>query len=154
MESLKKPRISFDEQKFLGRVFKDREDLLILIRDLFFGFPLLSEEKATLKAVFASVELKRVLRKIFLPELERGLPIGESIDLWMTVQLSGDEKANKLNITVRQKLIEMFETALDLLDNIEGEVVNLHRVETTVPLLARVSFITNIEARHRCFYPM
>ena len=93
------------------------------------------------------MELKRVLRKIFLPELERGLPIGESIDLWMTVQLSGDEKANKLNITVRQKLIEMFETALDLLDNIEGEVVNLHRVETTVPLLARVSFITNIEAR-------
>lgn len=147
MQPLKKPRITADEQKYLKIVFENREDLIVLIRDLFFGYRMTETEKETLQKLFSSVELRRIMRKIVLPELERGLPIGESVDLWMTLNLSENEKANKLNIAVREELISMFETALALMDNINGEAVDLTPKKNVIALLARVSFTSNIEAR-------
>jgi hypothetical protein len=148
MEPLKKPRITETEQGLLKSVFENREDLLLLIRDLFFGFELTADERATIKAIFSSAPLRRLMRRIFIPELERGVPITESIDLWMILALDEhDERLNKLPIEIHAKVIEMFETALALLENPNGKVVNLKEQPKTLVLLSRVKYVKTIEAR-------
>lgn len=72
------------------------------------------EELALLKGAFADNDaLLMVLRKVFLPELDPVAPIGQLIDLWMTVDVRtmNPEQAQVL-ILARQQLIGHLEQQL------------------------------------------
>ena len=76
MQSGSQMRISAEEQKLIKATYKDRPELLLL------------------------------LRKIFLPEIDPKAPIGQVIDLWMTVDTKGQTVEQQLiNLEARNKLI-------------------------------------------------
>lgn len=72
------------------------------------------EEIDLLKSTFKGNEkLIKLLRKIFLPEVNPEAPLGQNIDLWMTVpikELSPEEAM--VNIIARNNLIQHVETQL------------------------------------------
>ncbi len=72
------------------------------------------EEIDTIKRSFRdNEELLKLLRKIFLPEIDPEAPIGDQIDLWMTVPLQGQEPPQALaNLFARNQLITHVEQCL------------------------------------------
>lgn len=142
--SVQQARISDEEKDLLRGLFLDNEPLLIAVRNLFFGFDLSTQEKEWLK-VIKTPEQKRLLRKIFLPELQPDLPIGQSIDLWMTIKL-GDAGKDEEIMESRRILLDNLEKALKLLDNPTGRKVDLSVVGLeSAELQARNTFIGHVE---------
>lgn len=64
----------------------------------------------------------KLLRKIFLPEISADAPIGQNIDLWMTMKIDelNPEEA-LLNIKARNALIQHVETCLMQLAILAGQ---------------------------------
>ena len=147
MEQTKRRYISESEQALLKATFKDREDLLLIIRNLFFGLPLDENEVLQVKKL-ATPDVKKLLRKVFLPELQKDIPIGQSVDLWMTLQLGGQDSLTQ--IAARRILIGAIKTALQLLEDPTGEKPSLDVEKAEIfnseeGLMARNSFIGHIE---------
>ena len=72
------------------------------------------EEVDMIKSAFKGNEtLLKVLRKVFLPELSPDTPLGQQIDLWMTVPLQNlDPDQAMINIIARNQLIQHVEGQL------------------------------------------
>lgn len=72
------------------------------------------EEVDMIKSAFKGNEtLLKVLRKVFLPELSPDTPLGQQIDLWMTVPLQNlDPDQAMINIIARNQLIQHVEAQL------------------------------------------
>lgn len=74
-----------------------------------------STEIQILKSTFkGNEELVRLMRKLFLPELDAYAPIGQIIDLWMTVKI--DEMSPEqavINLKARNQLISHLESVLN-----------------------------------------
>ena len=150
-QTVQQARISDKEKNLLRNTFSENEDLLIALRNLFFGFEMNEGEKIMLKRL-ESKEVRKLLRKIFLPELEKDIPIGQSIDLWATLNIEGkDFDQISRSMLARISLIKHIETVLALLENPNGKKVNLwdyDLITTTASnheLLARNTFISHIE---------
>ena len=75
-----------------------------------------------LKATFAeNDELVKLLRKIFLPELSVDAPLGQNIDLWMTMDLkemTADEIA--IQVLARNTVIQHVEQQLQTISLLAG----------------------------------
>lgn len=139
-------RISDTELEMLKSTFSDRDELLKTIRNLFLGLSLIDEEKKEIKRTFSSESLRKLMRKQFLPEIQGDLPIGQCIDLWMTIDLKDKDEGQILQIIEsRKKLVSMIEIALKLLEDIDGEVVKVHEWVSTTGLIARNQFISHID---------
>ena len=72
------------------------------------------EEIETIKRTFKGNErLLKLMRKIFLPEITVDTPLGQTIDLWMTVPIKdlSPEEAY-VNIQARNNLIQHVESQL------------------------------------------
>ncbi len=120
-------RISDAELEILKSTFADRDELLKTIRNLFFGLEMAVEEKKQIRDTFSGEQIRTVMRKQFLPEIQRDIPIGQCIDLWMTIDIKNVDEDEKLRIIqARAILIDLIEKALKLLENPDGEVVNLN----------------------------
>lgn len=64
-------------------------------------------------------ELLKLMRKIFLPELDSNAPLGQNIDLWMTVKI--DELTNEqaiVNLKARNTVISHIEMQLQVLSHL------------------------------------
>jgi hypothetical protein len=68
-------RFTDAEKDLIRNTFKDREDLLKVLRKMFFQFELSAVDLSLLQLSFKNKELLKVLRRLFLPELEADLPI-------------------------------------------------------------------------------
>jgi hypothetical protein len=72
------------------------------------------QEMSLLKNTFkGNEELVRLMRKLFLPELDAYTPVGQNIDLWMTVKLDDltPEQAI-INLKARNSLIQHLDQVL------------------------------------------
>jgi hypothetical protein len=71
-------------------------------------------ELSALKNTFAENDtLLKTLRKIFLPEVTADAPIGQNIDLWMTLDINGmSPEEAMLNLKARNSLIGHIENCL------------------------------------------
>jgi len=80
-------------------------------------------EMSLLKMTFAENDmLIKLLRKIFLPELTPDAPIGQNIDLWMTIkvdELSPEEAL--INLKARNSLIQHLEVCLNTIKILAGQ---------------------------------
>lgn len=72
------------------------------------------DERDLLRATFkGNDKLLKLLRKLFLPELDPDAPIGQNIDLWMTVPVKEmDPMQAQVNILARNSLIMHLEQQL------------------------------------------
>lgn len=72
------------------------------------------EELSLLKNTFADNEvLLKLMRKMFLPELSADAPIGQTIDLWMTIDVKDQSPEEaKVRIMARNELIQHVESQL------------------------------------------
>lgn len=71
-------------------------------------------EKGILRNTFkGQEELLRLMRKMFLPELEPFVPLGQNIDLWMTVKIDDlPPEVAIINIKARNQLIQHLDQVL------------------------------------------
>lgn len=71
-------------------------------------------ELSALKNTFADNDaLLKTLRKIFFPEITADAPIGQNIDLWMTLSIDGmNPEEAMVNIKARNSLIAHIENCL------------------------------------------
>jgi len=80
-------------------------------------------ELKTIKHTFADNDhLLKVLRKVFLPEIDPNAPIGQTIDLWMTLK-TDDASPDQLviNLKARNLLITHIEQQLMQLKFLAGK---------------------------------
>lgn len=72
-------------------------------------------EISILKSTFkGNEELVRLMRKFFLPELDPYVPIGQNIDLWMTVKVDDMEMEQAIiNLKARNQLISHVDNCLN-----------------------------------------
>lgn len=141
--SVQQARISDREKDLLQGLFKDNDYALIALRNLFLGFELDEHETALLSPLRKSVEGLKLMRKVFLPELSKDNPIGQSIDLWMTLKFD-DPDRDEINIVARQLLINRLEVALANLGGIK-EKPDLEVDITYEGLLSRTFYISHVE---------
>ena len=96
-------------------------------------------ELSMIKGTFAGKdELLKVMRKVFLPEITAKAPIGQNIDLWMTMKVE-DMSAEQalINIKARNSLIQHVEMCLSQLKVLSG--MKDESVEETKERLAKDS---------------
>ncbi len=148
-------RITDAEFEMLKSVFADQDELLKTVRNLFLGLEISEDEKKQISDIFGKNEtLRRLMRKQFLPEIQADLPIGQAIDLWMTIDLKDKSPLEIYHILQsRRLLIELIEKSLILLENPDSEKVSLsswigisedERL-LGVNLIARNTFISHID---------
>jgi hypothetical protein len=150
----KQMRITDNDFELLKSTFANRDELLKAVRNVFFDIAT-EDEKKMVSDTFSSNEvLRKLMRKQFLPEIQGELPIGQAVDLWMTVDLKDKTLDNAFTIiTSRNKLIPMIEQALNILENPQAPTVNLNvdlknvrwADRPDIDLIARNQFISHID---------
>ena len=76
------------------------------------------EEMSLIKALFAdNIPALKLLRKIFLPEISATAPLGQNIDLWMTLKIE--------DLTPEQALINL-KARNTVIQHIEGQLQQLY----------------------------
>lgn len=96
-------------------------------------------ELSLLKMTFADNDiLLKTLRKVFLPEISPDIPIGQQIDLWMTVKIEDMTPDQALiNLKARNTVIQHLEMCLGQLKVLAG--TKEETVEETKDRLAKDS---------------
>lgn len=150
--------VSDKELELLKSVFAENDELLETIRDLFFGLEITNDQKDSITSIFKNDDLKKLFIRRFLPEIRKGVPVGQSVDLWTGVEVIGKNPIEIVQVvTARAKLIEMVKVSLALLDNPNGSVVDLNFVprimgvgtdsDLQVELISRNQFISHVETQ-------
>ncbi len=89
MEKQKQMRFNDVELGLIKNTFVENEALLKAIRKFFLELPMSEQEELLVRNM--SKEVKAVVRKTFLPELEGDAPFHQVIDLWMTLEIKGKD---------------------------------------------------------------
>lgn len=81
------------------------------------------EELAVIKGLFAdNEEALKVMRKIFLPEIDYTAPLGQLVDMWIPVEVDDVTPEQAIiNIKARKTLIIHIESCLMQLRNLAGK---------------------------------
>jgi hypothetical protein len=80
------------------------------------------DELSLIKNTFAdNDQLLKLLRKVFLPEITASAPLGQNIDLWMTLKIDDlpPEQAI-INLKARNTVIQHIEMQLQMLSVLAG----------------------------------
>lgn len=134
----KKMRVSEEELKLLKSLFADENDILLKeMRKYFYG-------KAELPKEIDSIALA-VIKTLVFPELSFNMPIGQNVDLYLTLNLDSlsiEERENQIKI--RNIVIEYLKNKF----NLRGKEFDYDLIpEDTIELMARNLYITHIEAQ-------
>lgn len=80
------------------------------------------DELRLIKNTFAeNDDLLKLLRKCFLPEIMPKAPLGQNIDLWMTLDIQKQTAEEAIiNLKARNSLIQHVETTLQMLSALAG----------------------------------
>lgn len=117
-----------EEVELIKGTFKDNEELLKIMRALFFGLSVSREEKDLIRSTFANKDLLKLMRKKFSPQIDRNAPMGQISDNWL-----GAESLifGAMPSTIKQALeykrfgIDLVQKALSLLENPDAYTISL-----------------------------
>jgi len=153
MENKTQERTSrFNEAEYglLKTLFRDSDELLYLIRKIFF-FGGLTEAEIKQAEIFKKEEVFNVLKKTFIPEISETDPYNQVIDTWMTLDLK-DKLADEIGVQInaRSRTNTMMEDAVNRLKNPSTEKVSVLAFtpvdgddeENHTALVARNNFIS------------
>ena len=139
-----RPRITDKDCEILS-VFKGAEDLMFAFKNLLLGFELTAQERFIIEDRLDNDVVKKLIKKMILPELEPENPLGQNMDLWMTNDIaSSDKEGFELAYKVKSLLIGMIETSLARLDNTSKKGVDLSPKKDLGFLKARIGYINHI----------
>lgn len=118
----KQMRYSDQELDLIKRTFADNEVLLRAVRKVMLQMPLNAVDLSML-LVFKKEDIMSLMSKTFLPQLDGDAPIGQEIDLWMTVSLENKNPEEAYpHIIARDILIRYIEQQLNCLKDTNAEV--------------------------------
>lgn len=131
------------------------EDVLKLVRALFFGLPISDLEKARVKEIFADEQLKAIVWKRFYPQLDRDTPIGQVQDSWLGAEqmvFGNSPDTIKQALEYKQQALILTKQGLELLSDPSLKAPDLTYSPTQYPqdplgiaLLARNQYIRHVE---------
>lgn len=142
------------ELELLKSVFAENEELLILMRKLFFGVDISEKDKEIIKSTFKNKELIRAVKHKIYGLNDFDTPIGQLSDFWMGAesQVFGQSKET-IEQTVKSKemIFSMFEQAMGLLTDPSGEKVDIslksfEEDELQISLIARNLYMKAIDS--------
>ena len=110
-------RYTKDDKDLIQKTFKDPYVQLAL-RNLFLGFPLSDDEETLIKSVNTPL-VRKVLRKVFYPEIEKDTPVMMEIDVWMTFQINSLQEY-PIVVEAIEKVKAMVDMAFAYLENLSG----------------------------------
>jgi hypothetical protein len=116
----KQKRIYNDEElSQIKSMFAENEELFIAVRKLFLQMPLDAIDTSALEAAFKGSEKnKKLIRKVYLPELNPEAPIHQIIDLWMTVEVKDKVPAEVWHqLMAREKLIQYLDEQIQRIES-------------------------------------
>lgn len=141
-------RFSDDELSLIKNTFADNDELLVSIRNHFMGLNTTKEEQAMFQNLVAGKkEMVVMLRKFFLPELDPKAPIGQTIDLWRSININ-ETPGHLLAETMeaRELLISTLSNVFSSIENGKDIVVDLSvNKENLVGLMMRNIYISHVE---------
>lgn len=153
-----KPKMRYEsnELALIKNVFHENSEILMAMRKVFFQVKLERSEMELLKPITQSKEVMALLRKTYLPELELDAPVGQLIDLWLTVDNAEKTPMEAvLALRVRERLMQHLEAGLkrfkDLGAPVKGIIVDYKPnfdqddEEGYVEFIARNALITHTE---------
>jgi len=140
-------RFSDEELSLIKNTFAERDDLLFSLRKNFLQLEREEKDDKTLYKLMTP-EIVAILWKMFLPTLEGGLPLGQEIDLWMTINFEGKttEEAEML-IAARKIVIDYLDQQLNILEggsNMET-IFKDFDLSSYKELIARNTIIAHVE---------
>ena len=145
-----KPRITDDDCEILSSAFLNDDDLLLALRNLFFGFELSNSEWALLNRI-KNPKMLASMDKMFYPTLQKDVPIGQNIDLWMTndIQQAKTPEDFKTAWESKEILLEMIGKSLQRLKKDEkgGKGVDLipkKNLEFMIARNAYIGYVSNV----------
>lgn len=141
-------RFSEEELDLIKRTFNNNEALLKSVRKVMLQLPLDVIDQTSL-LVFKKEDLMMLMRRVFLPELKGDVPIGQQIDLWMTINIDGKCVEDAYDLLVsRKKLIDYIEQQLECLN--DTNKVGKIRFEDLVSLEGKEEedLVTDVIARN------
>jgi hypothetical protein len=113
--------------ELIKSAFEGNKELLISVRNLFFGYEISPSEKDLIKKTFASPELMKIMRNRLIPSIDKDAPLEVSKDMWTGFDMIGSNaEIISRTVEVRKNLISMLETALKLLENPDGQKVYIN----------------------------
>lgn len=155
MADIKETRISTNDQEIalIKSIFKDNEQLLKHMRSLFLGIPLTDVEKGMIALELKGEEIQKVLQRRFLPTIEKDAPIGQISDVWLGVEtmiFGAQRDTIEQAVLYKEKALKMTAHALSLLNNLDGEPVDIsYNADVSdslqINLLARNQFLRHVE---------
>lgn len=133
----KQMRFSKEELDLIKMFFKEENDNnLMNLRAFFFN-------KGELKPELKQDAIQAVLKKLFYPQISLTAPIGQQIDLYMTIPLDNVlEEDRILNLEIRNRLIKLLKSKF----REDGNTFDLDEIDIdTVSIRTRNTYIGHIE---------
>lgn len=117
------------ENELIKSYFQGNMDLLLAIRSLFFGLPVTDTDKGLIKQIFGDDKLKVAFRKNFYSKFGDTVGIEKIGDFWAGLDINNIIGSSPTEIEQviksRQLALDMLEKAMELLENPDGDKVNL-----------------------------
>lgn len=145
------------QNALIKTVFQGNENLLKVMRALFFGLGVSEEEKNLVRTTFGNPDLREAIRYRFFPSINRDTPIGQVQDVWMNADQGVYSQArDTIEQTVQNYEMshKMVLQALALLENPNGEAPRVEYSASVylndplqINLLARNRYIRHIESQ-------
>lgn len=112
-----KMRYGDSELGIIKSTFSENPAILLALRKVFLQAKLTKEDLEVLKPIRENKAVQSLVRKTYLPELELDAPIGQMIDLWLTVDNKDKSPMEStLALKVRARLMELINAGLARLE--------------------------------------
>lgn len=151
----KKQQMRYDDRELnlIRNTFKDRDELLKAIRKIMLGCDISETELIMVRDSYTK-EVAELFTKMCLPTVVGNEPIGQTIDLWMTIDVKdrSPEMAD-INIRARGELLKMIAKGLKQLEqnkpfkNAMSFKVSDDAKQEVIDLMVRNTYISHVEQR-------
>lgn len=144
------PRYSTKDKSLFKATFGGNDILVMAVRNAMLGFDLTDEEKDLIKKSLITPEIHKLLKKLFLPELSKDIPITQNFDLWKTEDVNkATPETFEIVKEIKTILFQLIGIALRRLENPDNPAVDIGvDSESTFEFVtARNSFIDFVENR-------
>ena len=143
-----------DELELIKNTFSENTELLTAMKNFFLQLPLNLEERLMLALFKDNKDLIDLMNKMFLPTLDRDVPIGQTTYLWMSIETSNEPALIEQHLIGRKTIIDYFEQRLYLLkigellirkgDIIFADLMDLKSDNKVANLIAHNTIITYV----------
>ena len=149
-------QMPIDDVKLIKETFKGNHVVLQAMQAVMLGADPTDEQKRMVASTMASKDVQRVVRNRFLPGISNDAPVGMAQDVLLGIEdrIIGQHKDTiRQTMESRMKSIEHVEHGLELLNNPDGEPIDLTYVhnrdnvvdELAIELIARNQYISTVK---------